>query len=101
MEDAPHDEVVDVAPTGQIKSKRLSACLEEVEKKKRTGESLLNEAKRMRLVSLTPSELDSTLRVRDAYMTWHEALFPQETVLPVSAEKLRALCQSLSDMEYS
>lgn len=49
--------VVDVAPTGQIKSKRLSACLEEVEKKKRTGESLLNEAKRMRLASLTPSEV--------------------------------------------
>ena len=49
--------VVDVMPTGQIKSKRLSACLEEVEKKKRTGESLLNEAKRMRLASLTPSEV--------------------------------------------
>ena len=49
--------VVDVVPTGQIKSKRLSACLEEVEKKKRTGESLLNEAKRMRLASLTPSEV--------------------------------------------
>ena len=34
-------------------------------------------------------------------MAWHEALFPNETVLPVSADKLRAFCKSLSDMGYS
>ena len=34
-------------------------------------------------------------------MAWHEALFPHETVLPVSADKLRAFCKSLSDMGYS
>lgn len=33
-------------------------------------------------------------------MAWHEALFPNETVLPVSAAKLRAFCKSLSDMGY-
>ena len=47
--------VVDVVPTGQIKSKRLSSYLEEDENRKRKGESLLKEAKRMRLASLTPS----------------------------------------------
>ena len=47
--------VVDVVPTGQIKSKTLLSYLEEVENKKSKGESLLKEAKRMRLASLTPS----------------------------------------------
>ncbi|CAH3178793.1 unnamed protein product, partial [Porites lobata] len=93
--------VVDVVPTGQIKSKRLSSYLEEDENRKRKGESLLKEAKRMRLASLTPSVLDSTVRARDVYMAWHEALFPQENVLPVSADKSRAFYKSLSDMGYS
>ena len=34
-------------------------------------------------------------------MDWHEALFPNETVLPVSADKLRAFCKSLSHTGYS
>ena len=41
------------------------------------------------------------MRARDVYMAWHEALFPQENVLPVSADKSRAFYKSLSDMGYS
>ncbi|CAH3178797.1 unnamed protein product, partial [Porites lobata] len=93
--------VVDVVPSGKIISQKMTAYLEEVATKKRSGENLLTEAKKMRLASLTPSVLDSTVRARDAYMSWHEAIFPHQTVLPVSADKLRAFSQSLSDMGYS
>ena len=41
------------------------------------------------------------MRARDAYMAWDEALFPHETVLPVSADNLLAFCKRLSDMGYS
>ena len=47
--------VVDVVPSGKIVSQKMTAYLEEVGTKKRSGENLLNEAKRMRLASLTPS----------------------------------------------
>ena len=47
--------VVDVVPSGKIISQKMTAYLEEVGLKKRNGETLLNEAKRMQLASLTPS----------------------------------------------
>ena len=47
--------VVHVVPSGKIISQKMTAYLEEVATKKRSGENLLNEAKRMRLASLTPS----------------------------------------------
>ena len=40
----------------------MAAYLEEVGTKKRSGENLLNEAKRMRLASLTPSVVGICLR---------------------------------------
>ena len=46
--------VVDVVPSGKIITQKMTAYLEEVGTKKRSGENLLNEAKRMRLASLTP-----------------------------------------------
>ena len=46
---------VDVVPSGKRISHKMTAYLEEVAKKKRSGENLLQEGKRMRLASLTPS----------------------------------------------
>ena len=43
--------VVDVVPSGKIISQKMTAYLEEVGLKKRNGETLLNEAKRMQLAS--------------------------------------------------
>ena len=54
--------VVDVVPSGKIISQKMTAYLEEVGTKKRSGENLLNEAKRMRLASLTPSVVGICLR---------------------------------------
>ena len=47
--------VVDVVPSGKIISQKMTAYLQEVATKKRSGENLLTEAKKMRLASLTPS----------------------------------------------
>ena len=54
--------VVNVVPSGKIISQKMTAYLEEVATKKRSGENLLNEAKRMRLASLTPSVVGICVR---------------------------------------
>ena len=55
--------VVDVVPSGKAISHKMTVYLEEAATKKRSGEDLLHEAKKMRLASLTPSVVGICLRL--------------------------------------